>query len=200
MPLDFQVLTSIYCQKLIKGNVKSKRIIVQCVTMISTPFMKINNQRMTAYQIYKIFWLIFWSYFVAFVGDLISINRPKCKPISIQWARCQSQLQTNVRKQSANVRQQSVNVWQHSSNVRQQSDNVRSNRHPMSGNKQPMVALMIPYLSHFWNGFLHNSSHISNWQKSVLFSEWLIIPNLLTLIFFSILRTCNKMFENYLCI
>ncbi len=29
--LDFQVLTSIYCQKRMKVNVKSKRITVQCV-------------------------------------------------------------------------------------------------------------------------------------------------------------------------
>ncbi len=79
--------------KRIKVNVKSKRITV-CVTMISTSFMKINNQTITAYRIYMIFWLIFWLYFVAFLGDSISINHPKCKTISIQWARCQSQLYT----------------------------------------------------------------------------------------------------------
>ncbi len=92
--LDFQVLTSIYCQKRIKVKVKSKRITnsTVCVNMISTSFMKISNQTSIAYQIYKIFWVIFWSYFVAFLGDSISINRPKCKPISIQWARCRSQL------------------------------------------------------------------------------------------------------------
>ncbi len=54
--------------------------------------MKINNQRITTYRIYKIFWLIFWSYFVTFLGNSISINRPKYKPISIQWVRCRSQL------------------------------------------------------------------------------------------------------------
>ncbi len=63
-----------------------------CVTMISTSFMKINNQTITTYRIYMIFWLIFWSYFVAFLGDSLSINHPKCKLISIQWARCWSQL------------------------------------------------------------------------------------------------------------
>ncbi len=84
--LDFQVLTSVYCQKRINVNVKSKSITVQCVTMISTPFMKINNQRITTYQIYMIFWLIFSSYFVAFLGNSISINSPKGKLISIKWA------------------------------------------------------------------------------------------------------------------
>ncbi len=54
--------------------------------------MKINNQTIAASRIYMIFWLIFWSYFVSILGDSISINRPKCKPISIQRARCRSQL------------------------------------------------------------------------------------------------------------
>ncbi len=91
--LDFQVLTSIYCQKHIKVNIKSKKDnFTVCVTMISTPFMKTNNQTITAYRIYMIFWLIFWSHFVTFLGDSISINCPKCNPISIQWARCRSQL------------------------------------------------------------------------------------------------------------
>ncbi len=92
IPLDLQVLSSIYRQKRIKVNFKSKRITVQCVSIISTLFMKINNQLIPTYRIYKIFWLIFWSYFVAFLGNSILINRPKYKPISIQWARCRSQL------------------------------------------------------------------------------------------------------------
>ncbi len=92
--LDFQVLTSIYCQKWIKVDVKSKRITVQCVWLWYQHLLwRLTSKQSLCIELsYMIFWLIFWSYFVAFLGDSISINRPKCKPISIQWARCRSQL------------------------------------------------------------------------------------------------------------
>ncbi len=88
--VDVHVLTRIYCQKQIKVNVKSKRITVQYVWLWYQHLLwRLTIKKTTTYQIgCMIFWLIFRSYFVAFLGESKLINRPKCKPISIQCVRC----------------------------------------------------------------------------------------------------------------